>query len=251
LGWKLGCKGLTVYVTGSREEVVLETREKQKTEDASKEDKGENKVSEEVVNSGVKDEKKVEKESFDRGSDTKLGRDYRLEGATYSVKTPQGKAFITINKDSNGKPFEVFINVGKAGSDVSALSEGLGRLVSGWLRVPESSDFTVEEIISQLSGIGGSRSVGFGKKKVSSIPDAVAKVLSEEFGYLLPNGNSDSWNNNGKDIGDNNGDQGKDLSENISTRSFGNTDMCPDCGNYSFVKEEGCAKCHLCGYSVC
>ena len=120
-------------------------------------------------------------------SNSKLERSYRLEGATYSVKTPQGKAFITVNKDSEGRPFEVFINVGKAGTDVSALSEGLGRLVSGWLRVPSaSSGSTVTEIISQLSGIGGSRSVGFGKNRVSSIPDAVAKVLAEEFGKGLP-----------------------------------------------------------------
>ena len=131
------------------------------------------------------------------------------------------------------------------------MSEGLGRLVSGWLRVPESSDFTVEEIISQLSGIGGSRSVGFGKKKVSSIPDAVAKVLSEEFGYSLPNGNNDVWNGNGKDSENNIVDQDKGASETVQPKSFGNTDMCPDCGNYSLVKEEGCAKCYSCGYSVC
>lgn len=203
-------------------------------------------VSKEITNN-------EEKLIVEKPSDVKLEREYRLNGSTYCVKTPQGKAFITINKDSNGRPFEVFINVGKAGTDVSALSEGLGRLVSGWLRVPGASENAVTEIISQLGGIGGSRSVGFGKNKVSSIPDAVAKVLSEELGYSLlknqSNGNGDNF-----------------ISTKINTESLnirsdasgvslnpvtGNIDVCPDCGNYSFIKEEGCAKCYLCGYSIC
>jgi ribonucleoside-diphosphate reductase alpha chain len=27
--------------------------------------------------------------------------------------------------------------------------------------------------------------------------------------------------------------------------------MCPECGNHTFVKEEGCQKCYNCGHSVC
>jgi len=244
MGWKLGCKGLTVYVSGSREEEVLETKEKKK-------DVSENSLESSKVSSDVNEKKDV---GIDVGSDAKLDRDYRLNGATYSVKTPQGKAFITVNKDSGGRPFEVFINVGKAGTDVSALSEGLGRLVSGWLRVPGSSNATVSEIISQLAGIGGSRSVGFGKNRVSSIPDAVAKVLAEEFNYSLPKvGNSD----NGNGLSENHvPDYGSNAEQTLGAEAFshsvmGNIDMCPDCGNYSFIKEEGCAKCYVCGYSVC
>lgn len=252
LGWKLGCKGLTVYVAGSREEEVLETKDKkdvqnQKSFDAK--DKAEV-VTGETAESGP----------IDSGSEAKLERSYRLEGATYSVKTPQGKAFITVNKDHRGRPFEVFINVGKAGTDVAALSEGLGRLVSGWLRVPGSSDSTVSEIISQLAGIGGSRSVGFGKSRVGSIPDAVAKVLAEEFGYSLPSsgGNGNGTGSNDTASADNHDiqntfhqDSGQADFEGLSHGVMGNIDMCPDCGNYSFIKEEGCAKCYTCGYSVC
>ncbi len=246
LGWKLGCKGLTVYVSGSREEEVLETRDKKKEKFESSE-----KVQEDVgVEAGSRDM------LIDSGSDAKLGRSYRLHGSTYSVKTPQGKAFITVNRDSNGRPFEVFINVGKAGTDVSALSEGLGRLVSGWLRAPGSSGSTVTEIISQLAGIGGGRSVGYGKSRVRSIPDAVAKVLAEEFGYDFPknsvngnNGNGDSNDNPGSS--ENSGFHHGDDREVPLPGVMGNTDMCPDCGNYSLIKEEGCAKCYVCGFSVC
>ena len=257
LGWKLGCKGLTVYVSGSREEEVLETKSKKESLSSS------GKTTDHDINSQTAQEEisgKEDKSNFDYGSEAKLGRPYRLEGATYSVKTPQGKAFITVNKDSSGRPFEIFINVGKAGTDVAALSEGVGRLVSGWLRVPGSSESTVTEIISQLSGIGGSRSVGFGKNRVSSIPDAVAKVLAEEFGYSLPknlpNGNGSNGlaentpMNSASEIKEDYPDD-KYTEQGFSTSIMGNVDFCPDCGNYSFVKEEGCAKCYLCGYSVC
>jgi len=257
MGWKLGCKGLTVYVSGSRQEEVLVTQEKKESTTESGKSDEEKPVEEGKIDATKDMSKEIinkeEKLIIEKPSDVKLEREYRLNGSTYCVKTPQGKAFITINKDSNGRPFEVFINVGKAGTDVSALSEGLGRLVSGWLRVPGASENAVTEIISQLGGIGGSRSVGFGKNKVSSIPDAVAKVLSEELGYSLlknqSNGNGDNFIST------------KINTEYLNIRSdasgvslnpvTGNIDVCPDCGNYSFIKEEGCAKCYLCGYSVC
>ncbi|HPD74236.1 MAG TPA: adenosylcobalamin-dependent ribonucleoside-diphosphate reductase [Patescibacteria group bacterium] len=257
MGWKLGCKGLTVYVSGSRQEEVLVTQEKKESTTEGGKSDGEKPVEEGKIDANKDVSKEItnneEKLIVEKPSDVKLEREYRLNGSTYCVKTPQGKAFITINKDSNGRPFEVFINVGKAGTDVSALSEGLGRLVSGWLRVPGASENAVTEIISQLGGIGGSRSVGFGKNKVSSIPDAVAKVLSEELGYSLlknqSNGNGDNFistkiNTEYLNIR-------SDASEVSLNPVTGNIDVCPDCGNYSFIKEEGCAKCYLCGYSVC
>jgi ribonucleoside-diphosphate reductase alpha chain len=232
MGWELGCKGLTVYVTGSRSEVVLETKSSKDTKSATG---GE----------------AVEKVPAVSESYTNLDRGYRLSGSTYKVRTPQGKAFITVNKTSDGRPFEVFLNVGKAGSDVSGLSEGLGRVISGWLREPHSSEATGKEIISQLIGIGGSRSVGFGKTKVSSIPDAIAKVLADEFGFKITS--KDAVNGNGN--GDNHEvdmDEDSIVTEKSGASSvFASTDVCPECGNYTLVQEEGCAKCYSCGYSHC
>jgi len=156
MGWELGAKGLTVYVTGSRAEVVLETKEQKDKKDVQ-------------VVEPIKE--------FDRG--------YRLSGSTYKLQTPQGHAFITVNKNENNSPVEVFVNVGKAGTDVAALSEALGRLISGWLKVSMDSTRTAKEIVSQLVGIGGAKSVGFGKNRVSSIPDAVAKVLADDMGIIV------------------------------------------------------------------
>jgi len=207
LGWELGCKGLTVYVTGSRNEVVLETKDT-KTSNTST--------------------------SAEASVHVRAKRGYRLSGNTYKVHTPQGKAFIVVNRDEKGAPFEVFANVGKAGSDVAALSEALGRLMSGWLRASQNPERTIKEIIVQLIGIGGARSVGFGRDRVGSIPDAVAKVLADEFAI--------SVRSNGTDVVE-------DKAPEVSVFAYAN--MCPECGNSSLIQEEGCSKCYTCGYSAC
>ncbi|MFH1899445.1 MAG: adenosylcobalamin-dependent ribonucleoside-diphosphate reductase [Patescibacteria group bacterium] len=236
MAWKLGCKGLTVYVTGSRQEVALETK-------STKEGKQQDKTELTTESAPIETRSQAPLKEIDGVG--KLKREYRLEGATYSVKTPQGKAFITVNKNKDGKPFEVFINVGKAGTDVSALAEALGRLVSGFFRTSSTTEDAVGELIAQLGGIGGSRSVGFGKNKIGSIPDAVAKVLAEEFGYSQYKASEENGNTNNSD---------DEKSEYVKNNPYGissNVDMCPECGNYSFIREEGCVKCHDCGYSVC
>src|SRR3989344_159366 len=212
LGWELGCKGLTVYVTGTRQEVVLETKE-------TKDKKGLSEPSNVVVES-----------EFIKSMD----RAYKLSGTTYKVLTPQGRAFITINKNDDGSPFEVFANVGKAGSDVTALSEALGRLISGWLRGSNDKLKTLKEIVVQLIGIGGARSVGFGAKRVSSVPDAVAKVLAEEYGVQIRSNGSNLVEENKREVS-----------------VFSYINMCPECGNSSLIQQEGCSKCIECGFSVC
>ncbi len=52
-----------------------------------------------------------------------------LHGYTRNIKAPEGTVNITVNSDEDG-PLEVFVNVGRAGSDVAALAEAMGRLVS-------------------------------------------------------------------------------------------------------------------------
>ena len=87
---------------------------------------------------------------------------------------------------------------------------------------------------------------------MTSIPDAIAKVLAEEFNFVVKteeNGHNGNGNGNGAktEIGQ------PQVVENkpATTSAFANTDMCPECGNYSLVQEEGCAKCYQCGYSHC
>jgi ribonucleoside-diphosphate reductase alpha chain len=94
----------------------------------------------------------------------KKPRPSRLDGSTYQVTTPVGKAFVTINENGGKQPFEVFITTAKAGSETAAVSEALGRLMSHILRLasPVAPRERMAEIVRQVAGIGGGRSIGFG-----------------------------------------------------------------------------------------
>ncbi|NMB67513.1 MAG: adenosylcobalamin-dependent ribonucleoside-diphosphate reductase [Chloroflexi bacterium] len=243
LAWKLGCKGITVYVTGSREKVVLEThataQTKQKTDipEPAPAILGELDLDQPVL-----------------WHETKKPRPRYLPGFTYSVETPLGKAFMTINENGGSQPFEIFINTSKAGSDTASVSEATGRLISYILRMSSPIEPTkrLEEVIRQLSGIGGGRPLGFGPHRVRSFPDGVAQVLEE---YLqqrserLENGpeqpDPHQGNGNGRHLSD------TDVPRPLSQPMLQIGDLCPECGEASFVNEEGCRKCYSCGYSEC
>lgn len=142
-------------------------------------------------------------------------RPKRLHGYTETIQAPEGTVNITVNSDDGG-PLEVFVNIGRAGSDTNALAEALGRLISLNLRLPSPMSQTERTglVAAQLRGLGGSRQIGFGPKAVKSLPDAIAKVLASDAQHKT-------------------------------------ADLCPDCGNATLVHEEGCKKCAGCGYSAC
>src|SRR5260370_8427893 len=85
-----------------------------------------------------------------------------VQGYTRQIAAPEGKINVTINSDEHG-PLEVFVNVGKAGSDIAALAEALGRLISLNLRIlsPLSQKDRVKERAAHLRSIGANPPVGF------------------------------------------------------------------------------------------
>ncbi len=208
LAYELGCMGITIYRDGCKEWQVL--------------------------NVGTKKDVKVEENQIE-AADMRV-RPSKLQGNTYKVQTPVGTAFVVINADEQGNPFEVFINVGKAGSHVMADAEAIGRLISLSLRVPSPypAKAVAEAVVDQLSGIGGADSVGFGNNRVRSLADGVAKVISD---YIRG---------------------GEDKLELIATQQelplpilAKKGDLCSECGQASLVLEEGCQKCYSCGASKC
>jgi ribonucleoside-diphosphate reductase alpha chain len=249
LSWKTNCKGITVFRDGCKGLQVLNL--------GVKEENGE--LNKDVVGNKL------------------WTRPMKISGSTYKIKTPVGTAFITVNHDLENNPIEVFINVGRAGSDVQAMAEALGRLISKTLKF--GSHLTAKEravaIIGQLKGIGGRRSVGFGANKIRSLPDAIAVALSTQLGIKI-NGNGKSVVQEKSQV---NGEYQRDVSrgENISASTLPaslsgdlekdgeergvvatqsqqiNTigDICPSCGASSLVYEEGCVKCYGCGHSEC
>ena len=163
---------------------------------------------------------------------------YKRQGATVSLKTPSGTAHITMNHDEKGQPFEVFIEIGKAGSSIKAMAEAIGRLISLIFRLNEiSPKERAKEIIDQLSFIGGARSVGFGKNKVLSLPDAVSKALAEHYELITE-----------RDKEQREAPSGSACNRPPQAQTG---DICPSCGQSSYVRQEGCTHCLLCGHSEC
>jgi ribonucleoside-diphosphate reductase alpha chain len=249
LAWRLGCKGITVYVTGSRDKVVLETHatlEKKQPKPAEP----------------IADAAPAVPETHILWRDSKKPRPRWLAGYTYSIETPLGKAFITINENGGSQPFEVFINTAKAGSDTAAVSEAIGRLVSYILRLSSAVEPTerMREVIRQLSGIGGGRPLGFGPNRVRSLPDGVAQSVED---YLKQRkermdaieaaaANTGSGNGNGNGNGHNHAEAEAVVSTHIDQPPiFKIGDLCPECGEAAVVNEEGCRKCYACGRSEC
>jgi ribonucleoside-diphosphate reductase alpha chain len=245
LAWELGCKGITVYVTGSREKVVLETRATaQKKENVPIVQNFRPEPGPDTAHDISRDEIATQLAGW---HETKKPRPRALIGRTYSVETPLGKAFITVNQNGGNHPFEVFINTAKAGSETAAVSEAIGRLISYILRLasPIPPRDRLSEIVNQLGGIGGGRSLGFGPHRVRSLPDGVGQVLNE---YLK--GETDPEIMEKRLSG--NGHFGEEQTKqdlNISPPKMG--DLCPECGEATMVSEEGCRKCYTCGFNEC
>jgi ribonucleoside-diphosphate reductase alpha chain len=220
LAWKLGCKGLTVYVTGSREKVVLETRATVKAKEKPE------------------PEKEVP-EALPLFHPTKKPRPASLPGRTVQVSTPLGKAFVTVNENGGQQPFEVFISTSKAGSETAAVSEAIGRLVSYILRLASTVPprERLMEVIRQLGGIGSGRSIGFGPNRVASLPDGVARALAQ---YVDERHDADPQQP---------AQQHHLPPPGQMALKIG--DLCPECGEAALVNEEGCRKCYACGFSQC
>jgi ribonucleoside-diphosphate reductase alpha chain len=227
LAYEMGCKGVTYYRDGSRDAVLT------RVEDEKKAAAAQTPAIEMVtsIHQGIKQRPAV------------------VQGYTRQVNAPEGKVNVTINSDEQG-PFEVFVNVGKAGSDIAALSEALGRLISLNLQIlsPLSPVDRAQEISKQLRSIGGSRSVGFGSQQVRSLPDAVARALELHIEAAQAAGD-DAATHNGHAQANNNGQQ---ISTSVNLQPLKVTgNLCSQCGCNTMVYEEGCKKCYSCGYSEC
>lgn len=225
LAYKLGCKGVTIYRDGSRENQVLST--------TSKEEKGV--ASDERINKKIKPRTRPE----------------MTTGITEKVRIGCGNLYITVNHDENDV-CEVFTNLGRAGGCPSQ-SEATSRLISIALR----AGIDIKYIIEQLKGIrchSTLRQKANNKDiKVLSCPDAIGKALERavntkveiedtavtdiirevEEEVQIPHGNGCS------------SCDAEDCDEIVEDVS-----ICPECGS-KVEHEGGCMICRSCGYSKC
>jgi ribonucleoside-diphosphate reductase alpha chain len=179
----------------------------------------------------------------------KRQRPQALRGYTMKMMSPLGDLYVTINEDDQGRPFEVFCTLGKAGGAAMADAEAIGRLVSLALR----SGIPIARIKDQLRGISCDRAVGVGPNKVLSAPDAVGQAIER---YLEEKeGVQEALPLTLRAPQPIAGPQGPQVQPTSSTyhrqqqQSF--IGACPECGGGQMAYEEGCMKCHICGYSEC
>jgi len=256
--YQLGCKGVTVYRDGARENQVLSTGStaKKVQEGATGGTAGKDALTEALSRIAELETElhltrdrlhDVEAENLQRRA--KRSRPDLLKGSTRRVESPLGTMYVTITEDDKGQPFEVFMSLGKAGGALMADVEAIGRLISLAL----SSGVPLPEIYRQLRGISSDRAVGLGPHKVLSVPDAIGIAIEK-------------W------MQDKQGVQ-QDLLDGTATPAVASSEVvrgtagdatlraalgpgqdfigaCPDCGSQlAFI--EGCAKCHVCGFSEC
>ncbi len=214
LAHRLGCKGVTVYRYGSRDDQVLSVGD-----GAAKKgpEEGDGKAQEDAR--------------------APRPRPYRTTGTTQRIETGCGHLYVTINEDENGL-CEVFTQMGKSGGCTASQSEAIGRLLSLALR----SGIDPESITKQLRGIRCPSPLWQPGGMVLSCSDAVAKALDRYVNERSSRVGSTASPPSGLDTAavekQNHVDRG---------------DVCPECPECGSMVEyvEGCVVCRTCGYSRC
>lgn len=240
LAYDKGLKGLAYFRDGSGRDQVLTTEKAPTNWEAlyhTAQETFEKDI--EVLHDRIA---QLEEESFvgiPSGS-SEWQRPAHLTGSTSRLNTSMGTLYLTLNRDDAGNVREVFVNVGKAGSDVMAMGEAIGRLVSLALQ----SGITLDRVSEQLVGVGGTSIFNPG------LVHAIGKALADEASAPKPDLQADPKASDTSGTIQLDPDLKIGIMLGKPTNKTSGT-ACPDCGNFSVVREEGCQKCHSCGWSAC
>ena len=217
LAWETECKAVTVYRDGSKSMQVLETG---------------------------KDAAEDEPSTDENGFLAPRERPASVLGVTERVRTGHGRMYVTLNFDEDGKPFELFTAIGKAGGSEPAHLEGLSRMVSLCLR----SGIDPDAIIEQLSGIT-SEPVWDSGVLIRSAEDGVAHVLRRHLNGPNKPGIASMSSDSAAQLGffaqPKIAESGAEYITGASLNGG-----CPKCPG-RVVHQEGCVRCLECGYTKC
>ena len=288
-----GGKGVTVYRDGTRSKQVLTTRAKN-TEFADEAEAAET-IVEQIgeVFGGIESfldnedvQAQIDAEISDLLEATEQPRiDYSersprpdsLNGVTQRVETGYGKLYVTINEDENGRPFELFANIGHSGGYTNSFTEALAKVISTALR----SGVDPEEIVDELQGTRSPKVAWDKGEQIQSIPDAIGtalrRYLDDEIDKGIPQqqslddverdlanepaGHTDggavdagtatdapSADGPGPAADDDAAGADDAMQELIAA---GESPECPGCGGMNLYYSEGCKTCESCGWSEC
>ncbi|MBI2872324.1 MAG: adenosylcobalamin-dependent ribonucleoside-diphosphate reductase [Chloroflexi bacterium] len=201
------CKGITIYRDGSKAAQVLE----------------------------VPGAKGKESAAPTAGRLVPRERPSVVHGVTERLRTGHGNTYITINFDEQGKPFEVFTALGKAGGCDAANLEAISRLASLALR----SGIPATEVVEQLRSITCHPAWDQGVL-IKSAPDAVAIALSR---HALGKSTEEQR------LRESYGEQMALFPKGKAGNGHGQP-PCPECGG-PVLMQEGCAVCQVCAWNRC
>ena len=226
LAYETGCKGITIYRDGSRDLQVLKHAAKEEAE------AGDAVAAAEALLAGK------------AGPIRRRLPDER-QSITHKFRVGEQEGYMTVGLFEDGTPGELFINVSKQGSTVSALMDTIAKLTSYSLQygVPLS------DLASKLKGSRFEPSGPTGNQQIpiaTSIVDYIFRWLELKFGdhggtavqpTLIPPA----------EVVD---------STSVDEPAFHHGEMqvsgvgCPDCGAVLYYGE-GCLLCRSCGYNKC
>jgi ribonucleoside-diphosphate reductase alpha chain len=228
LAYKLGCKGVTIYRDGSRDEQVLNTGA---TEKARKAVFAGHPVTVASASPELAEDKKPR------------NRPVFTQGVTQKIPTGCGNLYITINEDEEGI-CEVFSTMGKSGGCAASQSEAVSRMVSLALR----SGISIESIIKQVKGIRCPSPAWGEGGSILSCPDAIGRALER----YMKDGMGHRHHHKPKQASAHStvAYTSSDCAGGGSKNHLGLCPECPDCGGL-LEFGEGCAFCRGCGFSKC
>lgn len=238
--YHMGCKGVTIYRDGSREEQVLSVGgsrpQSGKMPDLQAQDTRQNTNNRQPMNSDYPLLERI----------TPRPRPKVTRGSTQRIETGCGNLYVTINECDGGLPFEIFTRMGKAGGCAASQSEAIGRLVTLALR----SNIEPESIKKQLTGISCHLPSWENGSKILSCSDAIGKAIDR---YLTDRGFKPKITSPHKgqmqDVAYSKSDTDNHTCHETMVALY-NSGGCPDCGN-TLELADGCILCRSCGYSKC
>jgi len=262
LAYKLGCKGVTIYRDRSRQEQVLNIDRGARSTEVNIEVKQGSKEAIEKHERNEELDKVVQQLQPSKEKIAPRPRPKVVCGTTTKVQTGCGNLYVTINEDEQGRPFEIFTQMGKAGGCAASQLEAVGRLVSLALR----SGLDIKSIIEQLEGIRCPSPSWEKGGRIFSCADAIGKVVERT---LLNKKKADPKEEKkshdikkieeieglGKDANGKGEDlAGPEYSSQVLTKTKSKVNdvvgVCPDCGG-ALHYQEGCMICHGCGFTKC